>query len=409
LLRFGVLPPPHADVQIIAAPQRHGRAAKKPKKAVMFDSISNALIAVREQLDWAPDLAVAVVIFALAAALAAGAHRLLYEVLQRFAGARRPYIRTILMTTRGITRLAFLVIAAFIALPAAPLEEGGRNIILRVLVLLTILLIGWAAVTAVNTAANIYLRRFRIDVEDNLLARKHVTQVRILIRALDSLLIVLTVGAALMTFESVRQYGVSLLASAGVAGLAAGLAARPMLSNLIAGVQLAVTQPIRIDDAVIIENESGSIEEITSTYVVVRLWDWRRLIVPLTYFIEKPFQNWTREGSELIGSVMLYLDYSAPIAQIRDKAAELAEQSKLWNKKVFAVQVTDAKENTIELRILVSANSAPATFDLRCEIREKLLDFLTREHPQALPRRRQEVIEAQPQQKSQPAARKYAT
>ena len=166
------------------------------------------------------------------------------------------------------------------------------------LLIAAIVLIGWIAITASHIVADLYLLRFRLDVADNLLARKHVTQVRVLRRVVDTLLIIVTVGAALMTFEPVRQYGVSLFASAGVAGLVVGLAARPVLSNLIAGIQLAVTQPIRIDDAVVVENESGRVEEITSTYVVVRLWDLRRMIVPLTYFIEKPFQNWTRESDE---------------------------------------------------------------------------------------------------------------
>jgi small-conductance mechanosensitive channel len=194
-----------------------------------------------------------------------------------------------------------------------------------------------------------------------------------------------------MTFESVRQYGVSLFASAGAAGLIVGLAARPILSNLIGGVQLAITQPIRIDDAVIVENEFGWIEEITSTYVVIRLWDWRRLVVPLSYFIEKPFQNWTREGSALIGTVFLYLDYWVPIDALRKKAEEIVNQSKLWDGRVVNLQVSDAKESTIEVRVLVSARSAPAAWDLRCEVREKLIAFLRQDHPDALPRTRTEV------------------
>jgi small-conductance mechanosensitive channel len=375
----------------------------------MFESIQNALITVRQTLDWAPDAAVTAVIFALAAGLAIGLHSLLIALFLRVFGKRRPYIRSVLISTRGPTRLAFLVIAAFVALPTAPLEPDVRSIVVRILLLATIGLSGWVAVIAVNTAASLYLLRFRVDVADNLLARKHLTQIRILVRALDTLLIVVTVGLALMTFESVRQYGVSLFASAGVAGLVVGLAARPVLSNLMAGVQIAVTQPIRIEDQVIIENESGWVEEITSTYVVVRLWDWRRMIVPLTYFIEKPFQNWTREGAALIGTVMLYLDYTAPIGLIREKAREFAEQSELWNRQVMNVQVSDAKEGAIEVRILVSANSASAAWDLRCEMREKLIDFLQREHPQALPRRRQEVVgQQQMQEKSQPGPRKYA-
>jgi small-conductance mechanosensitive channel len=250
-------------------------------------------------------------------------------------------------------------------------------------------LIGWAAMIALHIAADLYLRRFRLDIDDNLLARKHNTQVRVLARTVDVLLIMLTLSAALMTFPAVRQYGLSLFASAGVAGIVAGLAARPVLSNLMAGVQLAMTQPIRLYDAVIVENEYGTIEEITSTYVVVKLWDLRRMIVPLTYFIEKPFQNWTRENSSLIGNVIIYLDYGAPVGLIREKFAAILKESHRWDGQVSAVQVTDFKEGTMELRLLMSARSSGQTFDLRCEVREKLIDFLQREHPEALPRSRQ--------------------
>src|SRR5262249_22880637 len=211
------------------------------------------------------------------------------------------------------------------------------------------------------------------DVEDNLLARKHVTQMRVLKRVVSIVVILITAGAALMTFSAVRQVGVSLFASAGVAGIIAGLAARPMLSNLIAGVQLAMTQPIRLEDAVIVEGEFGWVEEINSTYVVLRLWDLRRLIVPLTYFMEKPFQSWTRQSSALIGSVLLYVDYTAPVAAIRDKLKEIASTSKFWDGKVVTLQVTDAKASTMELRALVSARDGSAAWDLRCEVREKLI------------------------------------
>jgi small-conductance mechanosensitive channel len=171
-----------------------------------------------------------------------------------------------------------------------------------------------------HIGAAICLRRYRLDSEDNLLARKHNTQVRVLLRSADVLLIIITVGAMLMTLPEVRQYGISLLTSAGVAGIVVGLAARPVLSNLFAGVQIAMAQPIRIEDGVVVEGEFGNVEEITSTYVVVRLWDLRRMILPLTYFIEKPFQNWSREADAMIGTVMLYVDYRALVAAIRAKA-----------------------------------------------------------------------------------------
>jgi len=194
-----------------------------------------------------------------------------------------------------------------------------------------------------------------------------------------------------MTFPGVREYGVSLLASAGAAGLIVGLALQPVLKNLFAGIQVAMTQPIRIDDALLVEGEWGKVEEITSTYVVVRIWDLRRLILPLSYFIDHPFQNWTRESAELIGTVMLYVDYTVPVATVRQKAEEIARASPLWNGKVFNLAVTDLKERTMEIRILVSAGDSGRAFDLRCEMREKLMAFLQQDHPQVLPRLRAEL------------------
>jgi len=262
----------------------------------------------------------------------------------------------------------------------------------KIFLLATIIVVGWVAITAVNMAAALYLQRFPLDVVDNLLARKHRTQINILKRSAITLLTVVTAAAALMTFESVRQYGVSLFASAGVAGLVVGFAARPVLSNMIAGVQMAITQPIRIDDVVIVEGEWGRIEEITSTYVVVRIWDLRRLIVPLTYFIEKPFQNWTRVSAELLGTVFVYVDYTVPVDHVRAKVEEIVKASPLWDGKVVGVQVTDAKADTIEVRALASAANSGDIWNLRCELREKLIDFLQREYPGALPRRREHVV-----------------
>ncbi len=253
-------------------------------------------------------------------------------------------------------------------------------------------LAGWCCCIAIHIATVIYLRRFKLDAEDNLLARKHFTQVRLLERAAVTLVALITVAVCLMTFEPVRQYGVSLLASAGAAGLILGLAMQPVLSNLVAGIQIAITQPIKIEDAVIVENEWGWVEEINSTYVVVRLWDWRRLVVPLTYFIQKPFQNWTREGSSLIGSAFLYVDHTAPIPAMRKKLAEIAAQSNLWDGKVVSLQVSDVRENVIEIRMLMSARNASQAWDLRCEVREKMVGFLQAELPSALPRYRTEWL-----------------
>ena len=354
-----------------------------------MDSLRAALTWIKDLLGWLPSEVVALLILAIAVAIALAVHHWARKLARRAIAERYPDAFSIVTQLRGLTRLALLILAMIIAIPVAPLDPDVARWLARLLVMAVVGLIGWAAITSLNIASNIYLRRFRLDVDDNLLARKHNTQIRVLVRSADVLLILATFGAALMTFEPVRQYGISLFASAGVAGIVAGLAARPVLSNLMAGVQLAMTQPIRLYDAVTVENEHGTIEEITSTYVVVKLWDWRRMIVPLTYFIEKPFQNWTREGSALIGIVMIYVDYRAPVGIIREKFNEILKQSNKWDGNVAALQVTDFKEATMELRCLMSARSGGTAFDLRCEVREKLIDFLQREHPEALPHSRQ--------------------
>ncbi|MGH6788322.1 MAG: mechanosensitive ion channel family protein [Pseudolabrys sp.] len=356
-----------------------------------MDSIRSALIEIKNLLDWLPDPVVAVLILTLTLIIALALHKWARKLVRRLMAERYPYFFSIITRMRGLTQLGLMILALIIAVPVVPLDPESRSLLVRLLTIGVIAYIGWTTMVALNIAADLYLRRFRLDTPDNLLARKHNTQIRVLLRSADVLLVLLTIAAVLMTFEAVRQYGVSLLASAGVAGIIAGLAARPVLSNLLAGIQLAMTQPIRIDDAVIVQNEFGTIEDITSTYVVVRLWDWRRMIVPLTYFIEQPFQNWTREGSALIGNAMFYLDYRAPIGLIRKKLEEIVRESKSWNKQVVNLQVTDTKEGTIEVRAIMSANSSGQAFDLRCEVREKLIEFLQKEHPYALPRQRTEV------------------
>jgi len=343
---------------------------------------------------FAPPWAVSILVLVVATAAAWIIHAATLAVMRRLLGTRRPYLLSVLDQTRNPTRLGLLLIAMAIALQSAPLGPDTRAFVSRLLGLGVICLVGWIALTALRIAANIYLMRFAVATSDNLLARKHVTQVRVLLRVAEVVIVLVTLGFALMTFNEVRQFGVTLFASAGLAGIVAGLAARPVMSNFLAGVQIAIAQPIRIGDAVIVENEWGSVEEITFSYVVLKLWDLRRLVVPISYFIEKPFQNWTRTGGELVGSVMLYVDHTTPVDTVRKKLMEIVAQSKLWNRKVVNLQVTDCKETTIELRALVSADNAGAVSDLRAEVREKLIDFLQREHPHALPRRRNEISDA---------------
>jgi small-conductance mechanosensitive channel len=355
-----------------------------------MDSIRLLVTKIEDWLDWLPNPVVAIIILALAVIVALALHKWASQLARRLLAQRYPNTFSIFNQTRGLTRLALLTLAMIIVIPVTPLEPETAQLLSRLLAMAIIGLIGWTAIVVLTIAADIYLRRYRLDVDDNFLARKHNTQVRVLLRTVVGLLVLITIGAALMTVPSVRQYGISLFASAGVAGIVAGLAARPVLSNLMAGVQIAMTQPIRLYDSVVVEGESGMVEEIGSTFVTVKLWDLRRMVVPLTYFIEKPFQNWTREGSSsLIGSVMLYVDFTAPVAIIREKFLDILKQSNGWDGKTVALQVTDFKEGTIELRCLMSARTASETFNLRCEVREKLIDFLQREHPDALPRTRQ--------------------
>jgi small-conductance mechanosensitive channel len=356
------------------------------------ETIASGWERLQEMAARVPAWAIEVGAIVLGVALALACHALLMRLARRAIDPRRVFLKSLLTATRGPSRLALIIFALSIVVSSAPLDPGAAATANHALLIAFIILMGWIALIAVRLASEIYVLRFPLDVDDNLLARKHLTQVHILERAAAVVIVVITAACALITFEPVRQYGVSLFASAGVAGLVAGLAARPVLGNLFAGVQIAMTQPIRLEDAVIVENEWGWIEEITATYVVIRLWDWRRMVVPLSYFIEKPFQNWTRQSASLIGSVLLYADYTVPVARVREKLSEIVARSKLWDRRVVNLQVSDAKEGTIELRALVSAANASATWDLRCEVREQLIAFLQQEYPHALPKRRAEVM-----------------
>lgn len=337
-------------------------------------------------LPWLPVWALVMGIAAILMAAAFFVQDIAMRLLARRVNQENHVFRALFRQTHGVIRFAVILLIASAAIPLLPLPAVLQDALQHALAVAFIALVGWLVLAAANTAAEAYLDNLKLDVSDNLLARKAATQVRILKRVFNATIVVLTAGFALMSFPSVRQFGISIFASAGAAGIVLGLAARPVLGNLIAGIQIALTQPIRIDDAVVMEGEWGWIEELTATYVVVRLWDRRRLIVPLSNVLEKPFQNWTRNSASIIGTVMLYLDYTAPIDRIRAKVMEIASASKLWDRDVVNLQVTD------ELRILVSAANSPQTWDLRCEVREKILAFIQADIPQALPRRRNSTV-----------------
>lgn len=232
-----------------------------------------------------------------------------------------------------------------------------------------------------------------LELKNNLSNRKIRTQIDFLQKTLSVFIVIIAIAAILMSFNRVKEIGASLIASAGIASIIIGLAAQKSIANLLAGLQIAFTQPVRIDDVVIVENEWGRIEEITLTYVVVRLWDLRRLVLPISYFIEKPFQNWTRMSSEIIGSVFIYADYSLDVEALRKEFNRLLNESDLWDKKVAALQVTDTTEKTIQLRAIMSASDAPTAWDLRCIIREKLILYIQKDQPASLPKFRAEPFE----------------
>jgi len=279
------------------------------------------------------------------------------------------------------------------ALEATPLDGRWLDQSLRLLHIGLTACFIWLLVRAVAAGEQAILRDHPMEVADNLAARRIQTQTRVLSRVLMGAIILVGASMVLLTFPMVRQIGTALLASAGIIGLVAGIAAKPVFGNLIAGLQIALTQPIRLDDVVIVEGEWGRVEEIGSSYVVVRIWDERRMVVPLTWFIENPFQNWTRRSADLLGTAFLWLDYRAPIAAIRSELERICKGEALWDGRVCVTQVTETSDHTLQVRLLVSARNSGDAFDLRCIVRERMLDFLAREHPQALPRTRAELLE----------------
>ena len=274
----------------------------------------------------------------------------------------------------------------------APLDGGGLEIAGKIFVVGLIAVATLAARTALHIWTTLHLRRFKLDAEDNLTARQHITQVRILKRTVDTLLIVVGIAAMLMTFEAVRQYGISLLASAGAAGLVVGLALQPLSRTCSPASSLPSPSRFASTTCWWSRASGGESRKFPRPSWSYRIWDLRRLIVPLSYFIEQPIENWTREGAQIIGAVPLYLDYKAPIEAIREKARQLVEGSKAWDGEVFSVQVTDASPSTIKVRTIASARNSSDAWDLRCMLREELVGFLQKEHPDALPRGRTLVV-----------------
>jgi small-conductance mechanosensitive channel len=313
--------------------------------------------------------------------------RTLEALLQSFTSRTQAEWDDVLLPFAGkALRHILPILALILGTPALAVSQSAQGMIQNAVSLVLIGTIGFLLIQFVNAIAELLLNRYRLDVADNRVARGVYTQVMVLKKIAISVIALFAIASMLMVFQSVRQLGTAMIASAGVAGIVIGFAAQKSLGTLLAGFQIAMTQPIRIDDVVIVEGEWGRIEEITLTYVVVSIWDLRRLVVPITYFIEKPFQNWTRTSADILGSVTLQVDYVVPVDAMRQEFTRILQASPNWDRKVNVLQVTDAKERTIELRALASSSDASKSWDLRCEIREKLIAFIQKNYPESLPR-----------------------
>jgi small-conductance mechanosensitive channel len=329
------------------------------------------------------------------AALLAGVllYLMLFSVLTKLANrADFPLNPTILAPMRAPARLLLPLFALQLVAPSLSLPAELLSVAQHLFSLCLIGLITWLFINVILAGRDIIISRYDIDAKESYKARSLYTELTLMVKVVLAIVVVIALATMLMSFAKIRAFGVSILASAGIMGIIVGFAAQRSLSTLLAGLQIAITQPIRINDVVIVEGEWGTIEEITLTYVVVKVWDLRRLIVPVTFFLEKTFQNWTRSTTNILGTVLINVDYTAPVPEIREKLLEVLQQSQLWDREVWGLQVTGADKQVLELRALMSAVDATTCWDLRCEVREKLVAYLQESHPESLPRVREENL-----------------
>jgi small-conductance mechanosensitive channel len=324
----------------------------------------------------------------LAAGLLAGIlHRVGILLLRRLS-RNRPFSTNVSYIAFRASQACMLLFAVRLVLTGAPEDTPGLVPLSYLTTVALILALTWLAMQCIESVSTTVVKLNSAEVADNLKARRVLTQTRVLTRSAHFIAGLLGLSFVLLTLPGARHFGASLLASAGVAGLVAGIAARPVLGNFIAGLQIAFSQPIRIDDVLIVNGEWGRVEEITGTFVVVRIWDERRMIVPLHWFIENPFENWTHSSSAILGTVFLWLDFSVPVEALRQEFERICKSSPLWDGRVCVLQVTDANERAMQVRLLLSAQNSGIAFELRCKIREAMISFIAAHYPQGLPRLR---------------------
>ena len=325
-------------------------------------------------------------------ALALVGHFFLIRIVERIT-RKIPILSesTLIKRCKEPLRWIIILVVLMAGLPVMEIPPDAYASVMRILSSAFVAVIAWLLIRMVFVVQDNILRKYDIAAKDNLQARKIHTQVQFLGRLANIIIVLIALAVILMRFERVQELGTSILASAGLVGIVVGFAAQRTIGTLFAGMQIAWTQPIRIDDVVVVENEWGRIEEITLTYVVVMIWDQRRLILPITYFVENPFQNWTKASAELLGSVFVYVDYTVPIQSVREEFQRILQDSSLWDRRVCSLLVTNATERTMELRALMSASDASNAWSLRCEVRERLIDFIQKNYPDALPKVRAEI------------------
>ncbi|SMQ74177.1 Small-conductance mechanosensitive channel [Altererythrobacter xiamenensis] len=352
----------------------------------MIEPLAETVDKVEQKAALLQDPAMAIGAAALAIFIALLIHAVVFRILRKIAKrSENESDDIVLRRIAAPTRIALVALSLVLVAREVPMVESFWQ---RIASVVMPAILGWIALAILHALIEAMKLRADVSVEDNLQARRKRTKLTMFNRIATFIIIFVTVGLILLSIPSVRDIGVTLVASAGLAGLAVGAAAQPALKSLIAGVQMALTEPINIDDVVIVEGEWGWIEDIRTTYVVVKIWDQRRLVVPTTYFLEKPFQNWTKKTAELLGTVFLYLDPATRVAPIRAEFERLIKANARWDGRVQVLQVTETQRDAKEVRLLMSAKDSPTLFDLRCDIREAMLEWLAENYPEAFAKTR---------------------
>jgi small-conductance mechanosensitive channel len=347
-----------------------------------------------DELSGAPTWVPAVLLVTLSLAVGFLARFILLRFIRYWQNRDRKLFKSLEKHLRGSMFLFIPLLLISAGLNSVNIQPGSLSFITTTVNIFIILSFCSVLIRLINVAQDMLFIRYDINLSNNLRARKIRTQIMYVKKVAIVVLVTLCLSLILLSFPGVRKFGTTILAGAGVAGIIIGFALQKSLVNLFAGIQIAFTQPIKIDDAVVVENEWGWIEEINLTYVVVRIWDLRRLVLPITYFTENAFQNWTRNNAQILGSVFLYLDYSMPLEPLRKHFEKVLSETKLWDQQTQVLQVTDTTDKTMTIRMLMTAQNSPTAWDLRCYVREKMIEFIQQNYPQSLPQVRATLTDA---------------